>query len=91
MNEDFLNMRNVNPTSDPTGGYFPENEIKTQASILESRTVLDGAIRKLQLEGKSYPAGLSRVSAWRGALRLPASPAVQSDQVLQQAANGIKV
>ena len=38
-----------------------------------------------------YPAGLSRVSAWRGALRLPASPAVQSDQILQQAANGIKV
>jgi uncharacterized protein involved in exopolysaccharide biosynthesis len=38
-----------------------------------------------------YPAGLSRVSAWRSALRLPAAPTVQSDQVLQQAANGIKV
>ncbi len=88
LNEDFLNMRNVNPTTDPSGGYYPENEMKTEADILQSRMVLERAVSKLQLEGKSFVPGQS---AWRRAFRLPAAKPVSTGQVIEQAAAGITV
>src|SRR5947207_8012275 len=33
LNEEFLNMRNVNPTVTPTSTYYPEFDIQTQVKI----------------------------------------------------------
>src|ERR1043166_5914078 len=50
LNADFLNMKNVSPTT--SGGSFqsPEFNIRTQIMVLQSRPVLERAIDKMGLE-----------------------------------------
>jgi polysaccharide biosynthesis transport protein len=84
LNEDFLNMRNVNPTSVAGGGsYDPSMDIQTQIRILQSRTLLRRTAQKL--EEHKNAAGLQppdRLGVWRKALHLaPPGP----DQLWAQA------
>src|SRR5579863_5433686 len=39
LNEDFLNMRNVNPTADAGTSYSPDYDIQPQVKILQKRTL----------------------------------------------------
>jgi succinoglycan biosynthesis transport protein ExoP len=72
LNEDFMNMRETNPTANGNGSYPPQYDLQTQAKILQSETVLERVIAKLHLEEKlSQENGRGRLSAWRNALGLP--------------------
>src|SRR5213592_2507314 len=39
LNEEFLNMKNVNPVSEINGGYLLDTDIQTQVKILQSRVL----------------------------------------------------
>ena len=72
LNEDFLNMREMNPTANGSGSYPPQYDLQTQAKILQSESVLERVIAKLHLEQKlSAEKDRGRLSAWRNALGLP--------------------
>src|SRR5258708_3711039 len=38
LNEDFMNMRNVNPTVTATSNAYPDYDIQTQVRIIQSRS-----------------------------------------------------
>jgi polysaccharide biosynthesis transport protein len=52
LNEDFLNMRNVSPTSPEGNAQSPEYNIRTQITVLQSRPVLQRMIQKLNLDNR---------------------------------------
>jgi succinoglycan biosynthesis transport protein ExoP len=71
LNENFLNARNVSPTADDGGSSAPGADIQTQAKILQSESLLDRVVAKLDLGKKIFPDdGSGRLSAWRKALGL---------------------
>ena len=60
LNEDFLNMREMNPTASGSGSYPPQYDLQTQAKILQSESVLERVIAKLQSRSRSC----SRKGPW---------------------------
>jgi len=71
LNENFLNMRNVSPTADEGGSSTPGSDLQTQAKILQSASLLDRVVAKLDLGKKLFPEeGIGRLPAWRKALGL---------------------
>ncbi|MGH9680444.1 MAG: GumC family protein, partial [Candidatus Acidiferrales bacterium] len=71
LNDNFLNMRNVNPTADGGSSSAPEADLNTQAKILQSDSLLELVIAKLNLGKRLFPdEGTSRIAAWRQALGL---------------------
>jgi capsular exopolysaccharide synthesis family protein len=72
INEDFLQMRDVNPNGAGPNAYYPEYDIQTQLRIIESRSLMDRVVDKMNAGGRplvepeSWSAVLSRI--------LPASP-----------------
>ena len=74
LNENFLNMRNVSPTADDAASYVPGSDLQTQARILQSESLLDRVVAKLDLEKKLFPEeGSGCLSVWRKALGFPRS------------------
>lgn len=72
LNENFMNMREVSPTSSDGASYTADYDLQTQVKILQSESVLDRVISKLQLEKKFFgQQDGGRVSSWRQALGLP--------------------
>lgn len=70
LNENFLNMKDFSPTS-TGGGYYPEFDIQTQVKILESRSLLERVVAKLNKQKRAEPAReKDRVAAWGNALHL---------------------
>jgi len=68
LNDDFLNMRSVNPTST---SYDPSYDIQTQVREMQSRALTARVIRKMStLERAALTVDTSRISAWRKALHL---------------------
>ena len=94
LNEDFLNMRNVNPTSDEGGSYAPGSALQTQARILQSESLVDRVVAKLDLGKKLFAEegipeeGRGRLSAWRKFLFGEAST---RDMVLKLVAKNLKI
>src|SRR5439155_26091723 len=93
LNEDFLNMRNVNPTVSATSSYYPEYDIQTQVKILQSHSLIKRVREKL--EARKRPDFLQppdRLSAWRKALKVspPTSESLWR-QALGTAAGNLKV
>lgn len=93
MNENFLNMRNVNPTADAGDTSVPGSDLNTQAKILESASLLERVIAKLDLGKKLFPDdGTGRIAAWRKALGLRKGPQVSSrEQVLGAVSKNLKI
>jgi capsular exopolysaccharide synthesis family protein len=91
VNEDFLNMRNVNPNVTTT--YSPDYDIQTQVRILQSRTLLKLAYGKLankKWQGRIEPP--DRLSLWRKALKInPPDENSLWDQALSLAAGSVRV
>ena len=93
INEDFLNMREMSPTASGSSSYPPQYDLQTQAKILQSESVLERVIVKLNLEQKLLAdRGPGRLAAWRSALGLPAwrsdSP---REEVLRAVTKNLKV
>jgi uncharacterized protein involved in exopolysaccharide biosynthesis len=71
MNENFLNMRDVNPTSSENFSY-QESYLQTQVKILQSDTLIARVVDKLGLEKRpEFLYKPTRPSAWRKALGVP--------------------
>ena len=90
INEEFLNMKNVNPVSE--GSSYLDTDIQTQVKLLQSRGLLNSVSEKLE---PRKPAGLQppdRLGVWRKALRInpPDSDALWH-QALGVAAGSVKV
>jgi polysaccharide biosynthesis transport protein len=93
LNEDFLNMKNVNPTVSETSSMDSEVDIQTQVRILQSRALLQAAYRKMSekkpTENFEVP---DRLSAWSKALGIhPPTPASLRQEALDVAAGSVKV
>jgi capsular exopolysaccharide synthesis family protein len=93
LNQNFLNMREVNPTADEASANPLETDLQTQVNILQSESVLGRVIAKLDLGTKLLAAkDKDRLSAWRKALRLPeAKPASTGEDILRTVARNLKV
>ncbi len=93
LNEDFLNMRNVNPTAEAGSSYSPDYDIQTQVKILQSRSLIN-RVREL-MDAQKRTDTLrppDRLSAWRKALRInPPTPDALWKQALGIAAGNLKV
>lgn len=91
VNENFLNMRDVNP--DSGGGYMdPTFDILTQVRILESGSLRERTIRKLAARKPSsfiYPT--DRLSAWKKALKLGDDMPVTWEAAVAAAAGSVGV
>lgn len=92
LNDEFLNMRNVNPTaSDGSSGF--DVDIQTQVKILQSNRMLDRVRQKL--DARPHPTNLQpsdRLGLWRQVLNL--NPPQQADlwrEALGTAAGGVRV
>jgi capsular exopolysaccharide synthesis family protein len=90
LNENFLNLRAVNPTTDSASMAAPEYDVQTQIRVLQSRTLVERVIRKLDLEHRALAVDAGRVSAWRRAFGL-AQPPAGREAALRQAAGNLKV
>jgi len=93
LNENFLNMRNVNPTANERGSSSAESDLQTQVKLLQSDSVLERVIAKLNLEPR-LPAekDRGRLSAWRKALGLPESSSVLTrEEVLRLVARNLQI
>ena len=91
INQEFLNMKNVNPVSQ--GSSYLDTDIQTQVKLLQSRALLNSVRQKLEprkpAEGLQPP---DRLGVWRKALKMnaPDSDALWR-QVLGVAARNVKV
>ena len=93
LNQNFLNMRNVSPTADDGNSDAPGSDIQTQAKILQSESLLERVVAKLDL-GKEMSAGegSGRLSAWRKALGLPqGKQASTREKILASVAKNLKI
>ncbi len=92
LNRNFLNMRDVSPTANE-GGSSPEYDLRTEVRILQSESVLERVVAKLNLEKRlSLENKTGRLSAWRSALGLPESRlALTREEVVHLVARNLKV
>jgi len=81
VNENFLNMRDVNPDS---GGYMdPSFDILTQVRILESNSLRQRAARKLAAKKPpSFTYPTNRLAAWKKALGIDHAKPVTWEQAV---------
>ncbi|MGD0497940.1 MAG: polysaccharide biosynthesis tyrosine autokinase [Bryobacteraceae bacterium] len=92
LNEDFMHMRDVTPTSSGSaGGYMPDSELPTQVRILQSRALLERVIQRLGLENKDLETHPTRLDAWRKVLKLAPVQTPAREAMIQQAAGGLRV
>src|SRR5208283_4725304 len=93
LNEEFLGMKNVNPTMTPTSADYPQFDIETQVKILQSKSIMTRTVAKLEQHGR--PANLQppdRLGAWRKAFHLkPPSQEQLWQQALGTAAGNLRV
>jgi succinoglycan biosynthesis transport protein ExoP len=93
LNENFLNTRNVSPTADNGAMDAPGVDIQTQAKILQSESLLNRVVTKLDLQKKLFPDdGSGRFSAWRLALGLGEGKQTSTrERVLSLIAKSLKI
>ena len=93
LNEDFLNMRSVNPTSQDGSSAQPQADLQTQIGILQSESILGQVIADLRLDARlATQQKESRLAAWRKALRLPEpKPDHTQDALLRQVSKNLEV
>ena len=92
LNRNFLNMHDVSPTANE-GSSSPEYDLQTEAKILQSESVLERVVAKLNLEKRlSLDNKTGRLSAWLSALGLPGSkPALTREEAVRLVARNLKV
>ena len=92
LNENYLNLREVNPTT-TSGSVASEFDISTQVKVLESRSLVEKVIDRLQLDKRpKFQHAPTRLASWRRALGVPGSPpAPAREQALEVAAGNFHV
>src|SRR5437773_9194348 len=92
LNENFLNFKDLNPTSAPGGYVDPSYEIMTEVKILESRSLLDKTVQRLLKEKHpGTPFHEDRLTAWRKALRLTPKQEIRREDAIRGAAGGVQI
>lgn len=89
-NENFLDIHDVNPTTDQQSAQTMDVDLQTQVDILQSESVLRRVIVALDLSRKLQPQSKkSRFSAWLRSLGLPilTRPSTDDDALHQVASN----
>ncbi|HVX65009.1 MAG TPA: polysaccharide biosynthesis tyrosine autokinase [Bryobacteraceae bacterium] len=87
INENFLNLRAVNPTTEAGALPSPEYDVQTQIRLLRSRALLERVVNKMELASRPPARDADRISAWRRALGLAAAPAGREAALAWAAAN----
>jgi polysaccharide biosynthesis transport protein len=90
LNENFLNMRDVNPTTDDPGASTAESDLQTQVKILQSDSVLEGVIAKLDLE-KRLSQHKERGGLFTWLRSLKSAPASPREETLRLVTKNLKV
>jgi uncharacterized protein involved in exopolysaccharide biosynthesis len=92
LNQDFMNLRQVNPVSEQSLDYNT-NDIQTHIKLLQSSALLQRVMDKLKQNqpGELFqPTG--RLASWRRALKLPQpKPADAREQALRMAEGSLKL
>lgn len=70
LNEDFLNMKDVDPDSHAPS-WDPSIDLQTQVRILQSSSLLSRVSQKVAAEANQLNPAPMRVQAWRKILHLP--------------------
>jgi polysaccharide biosynthesis transport protein len=92
FNENFLNMRDVNPMTDAGNAYNPEYDIQTQVRILVSRSLTDRVAGKLDLGRRPLVVDQGRVASWSRSLGIThADPAAERETALGTASQYLSV
>ena len=92
LNENFLNMRDVNPNANEGAAQPSGFDLQTQISILQSESVIKQVIADLDLSARlASEKERSRLSSWRKALRLPESKPPAGEDLLPIVAANLKV
>src|SRR5438093_2321200 len=83
LNENFLNLENLNPTSSPGGYVDPSYEIMTQVKVLQSRSLLEKATdRLLKEKNNTYGNSPDKLAAVRKLLHMAPKQAIDRDNAL---------
>ena len=94
LNEDFLNMRNISPTTPDENTQSPEFNIHTQIAVLQSRPVLERMLQKKDLEKRVLAQRHERKFPWTSNTK-PApvheSPQSNHDRAVAIAAAALRV
>ncbi len=89
LNENFLNIKEVNPTQSGAGSQT--SDIQTQIRILQSESLIEGVAGKLK-SAQAPKMAEGRLSAWRKALNLPqVAPEDQYQRSISFASSGLRV
>ncbi len=92
LNQDFLNMRSVNPMTSTQALESPEYNIRTQTIVLQSSPVLDRALDKAALAKRLVTAADHRPAAFWRTTKPPIEVGpVSKNRALALAIAGIKV
>src|SRR6266581_6371218 len=84
VNENFLNLQNLNPTSAPGGYIDPDYEIKTQVKVLQSRSLLERAVERLRLDtNRQYTGSKDKLAALRKLLNFAPKPAIDRENAIR--------
>ena len=92
LNENFMNMRDVSPTTSGAG-YYRQADIETHVQILQSDSLVKRVVDKLNLGEKPQATyGTGRIAAWRKALGLsPPTWESAHERALAMAAGDLNV
>ncbi len=77
FNEDFLNMKDFDPSSNASG-WDPTIELLTQVRILQSSALLGRVARKVEAQTSALNLPPGRASVWRKLLHLPQKTAAET-------------
>lgn len=93
LNENFLNLRDVSPTSNEGSSSPAEYDLQTQVKILQSESVLERVIVKLDLAQRfAQESERGRLAAWRKALGLEESPrSLARDDLLRRVSRSLTI
>jgi capsular exopolysaccharide synthesis family protein len=93
LNNDFMNMKSVNPTIDASNNYSPDYDIQTQVKILQSRSLVKRVVAKMERHQRVpnlQPP--DRIAGWRKALKInPPSQEALWQQAIGTAAGSVRV
>jgi len=93
LNDNFLNLRNLSPTADDVNSNAPGSDLNTQAKILQSDSLIERVVTKLNLGEKLFQDGGSgRLAALGSAMGFPErQQAPTREQILSLVAKNLKV
>jgi polysaccharide biosynthesis transport protein len=93
LNEDFFNMRNVSPTATEPSSQSPEDNVRTQIAVMQSRPVLERMLQKNNFEKRLLNASPQSILPWKkvAEAKVLRSPQLLHDRAIALAAGALRV